>query len=95
MWNVNFTLIFSFMSPASAQSNKLEASKASQKIILGGKEFELNTYTIDGKTYIKLRDFAKFLSTTSKKFSLSYDKDQKLPVIKTMDDYEYENLEDN
>lgn len=83
-----FTLIFSLVGPVSAEANKAEAAKSSQKIILDEKEVELPAYMINEKNYIKLRDFAAILNESANKFSITYNKEKNAILIKTGEGYE-------
>lgn len=81
------TLILSTVLPVFAAENKSDAMKSSQKVVLDGKEVNLPAYLISNKNYIKLRDFAAILSATTNKFSLSYDANKKVVVIKNNESY--------
>ena len=81
------TLILSTVLPVFAAENKSDAMKSSQKVVLDGKEVNLPAYLISNKNYIKLRDFAAILNATTNKFSLSYDANKKVVVIKNNESY--------
>ena len=81
------TLILSIVLPVFAAENKSDAIKSSQKVVLDGKEVNLPAYLISNKNYIKLRDFAAILNATTNKFSLSYDANKKVVVIKNNESY--------
>lgn len=48
---------------------------------------DLQVYNIGGRSYFKLRDVAKLLSKTQKRFSVDYDNQKKLISIQTNRDY--------
>ncbi len=59
--------------------NELAASYAPQTIALGGKDVAVDAYTINGETYVKLRDVACALNS----FEVAYDAATKSVVITT------------
>ena len=58
-----------------------KAVPSAMKFTANSKNVNINAYDVDGKTYIKLRDLAKALSSTKKKFSVSYDSSSKYTSI--------------
>ena len=86
---LSFLLIFTVLIPCTifAGTEKQVAQKTPQKIQLDGEEVQIPAYIIQGKNYVKLRDFAAILSKTNKKFDISFDKQKKAVVIESGKSY--------
>lgn len=82
---LSFLLIFTVLIPCTifAGTEKQVAQKTPQKIQSDGEEVQIPAYIIQGKNYVKLRDFAAILSKTNKKFDISFDKQKEAVVIES------------
>jgi hypothetical protein len=65
---------FSLLSvTAFADDNSATATPSNVSVYVDGAQEDFTVYNINGSSFIKLRDFAKALSSTSKRFDLSYE----------------------
>lgn len=53
------------------------AAASASKIIVDGRQVNMEAYSINGNNYFKLRDLAKVLSDTTKHFDVTWDTDKK------------------
>jgi len=61
------------MAPAHAAGTRIDAAKTNNLLLLDGKETQFPAVKISDYNWLKLRDFAKLLSGSSKQFDISYD----------------------
>lgn len=64
------------LKPDTEKQNPI-AKKSNQKIVLDGKEIDIDSYLIDGNNYFKLRDIASLLNGTEKQFDVKWNESTK------------------
>lgn len=81
-------MLITLMPSVFAESKTVDAVKSTQKFALDGKEVKVAAYNIQGNNYLKLRDLAALLNGKKTQFSVGYDKEKNLVIIKTSKSYE-------
>jgi hypothetical protein len=73
-YNVYFAIGDGFRSAgANAPAEKASALPAVSNVVVNGQETSFQTYNIGGNNYFKLRDIAKAMSGTAKRFEVKWD----------------------
>ena len=76
------------MAPLHSAGTVVDATKTNNKLVMGDDELEFPAVKIGGYNWIKLRDFAMYLTGIKKQFSVSYDQSTQIIDIRTGGNYQ-------
>jgi len=80
--------VYKPMQPLHEAGTRVEASKTNNLLFLDEKETAFPAVKISDYNWLKLRDLAKVLMDSPKKFSISYDEETRIIDIRTGDTYQ-------
>lgn len=81
-------ILIAFMPQMTAQAKTVKATKKSQEIQVDWEMVKLDSYLIEGKNFVKLRDIAAIMNGRFCQFNVGYDKERNLVVVELMKAYE-------
>ena len=74
-------ILIAFIPQMTAQAKTVKATKKSQEIQVDWEMVKLDSYLIEGKNFVKLRDIAAIMNGRFCQFNVGYDKERNLVVV--------------